>query len=130
MVGEGSSPITPHGPLPIPATPHIAPQNGGCGEANIVIRGQHLFMGRKGVVGPICPTDVRQFEVLVRARPDDDLMISLMAHKKREHHPGDRRPDGRLCTPPRDVPVDRRQMGDADHALLAGTTVETTGHAW
>ena len=83
-------------------------------------------MGRKGIVGPICPADIRQFEVLVRARPDECLMTSPMAHKKREHHPGDGRPDGRPYTPSHDAPIDRRRTGDADNALSAGTTVETT----
>mgnify|MGYP003288456029 CR=1 FL=1 len=46
----------------MPANPHIAPQNGGCGEANVVIRGQDLFMGCQGIAGPIYPADVRQFE--------------------------------------------------------------------
>jgi hypothetical protein len=73
-IAPGRLPQPQHSPFAQPEThPHIAPEDGGRGKAEVIIRGQHLCMRAKGVGGPIGPGDIREFEILLRAGPDDEL---------------------------------------------------------
>jgi hypothetical protein len=74
------------------ANPHIAPHRRGRGTAQTVRRGEHCFMGRTGIRGPIGPGEGRPFHVLLGPGPDDALQLSPDSHEQRAHRPADRPP--------------------------------------
>ena len=77
---------------------HIAPQHSDGSEAEMIICCQNLLVGDEGIVRPISPGDVLQFEVLIRTRPDDNLPLAMSGDEKREHHPDRQARKAAVCS--------------------------------